>query len=358
MLGLSPTALGAEAVTNVPPPPPTVTITHAVTPAPAGELLLPGTIEAAQETLIFARTDGYVRRWYREIGDKVKAGDLLLEIDAPEVDQAAKQATAALAQATANLEIARTTYTRWKALVDKKTVSEHDLDERRAAFEARQADLAAAHANVQRLVELQGFKRITAPFGGVVTVRNVEHGALVAAGSGGADRRELYRIAEVDQLRMRLHVPQTHMRTMLRGVEAEVLVAEFPDRRFKGQVVRTAGAIDPASRTLLTEIEIPNRDGALLPGLYAQVKFNLPYVAGTVLVPTNAVRLDATGAHIATVNADNTIKMQIVALGRNLGTQLEILSGLAANASVVLNPTDDMKDGLVVVAKEAISPKP
>ena len=353
---LGPSLAAAEQTANAAPKP-TVTFTRAVTPQSADELVLPGTIEAWQETLVYARTDGYVRQWHKDLGDRVKAGDLLLEIDAPEVDQAHAQAVANVAQARAKLEIARTTYDRWRALVTKQTVAKHDLDERRAVFESATADLAAATANVARLRKLQEFKLVTAPFGGIVTARHVEHGALIDAGSSG-DKRELYRIAEVSKLKIRLQVPQAHLRAMQIGTTATVLVTEYPGQHFAGKIVRTAGAINPDSRTLLTELELPNIDGTLLPGLYAQVKFSLPHAVNTVLVPTNAVRIDATGGHIATVEKDDTIKMNAVSLGRNLGIQLEILSGLAPDSRVVLNPTDEMKDGLAVVPKEAVSPKP
>lgn len=336
-------------------PAPEVTVVRASSPQGPDELLLPGTIEAWQETLIYARIDGYVRRWHLEIGDHVEAGALLAEIDAPEIDQAAAQAIAAQAQARANLELARTTYARWRALVDKQTVSAHELDERRATFDARKADLSAANAKLQRLREMQEFKRITAPFSGVVTVRNVEHGALIEAGSDSD--KELYRVAEVARLRIRLRVPQASLRAMQPGVNATVLVAEFPDRNFAGRVTRTAGALDPASRTLLTEIELSNQDGTLLPGLYAQVRFNLPHPEGTVLVPTNAIRIDAAGARVAAVGEDSTVKLLPVSLGRNLGTQMEVLSGLSPDTRVVLNPGDELEDGLAVLPKEAELPK-
>lgn len=332
--------------------PPLVVVAKAATPPGENLLVLPGTIEAWQETLIYARTDGYVRRWHVDIGERVAAGQLLVEIDAPEVDQALAQARAAVAQAEANLEIARTTYQRWKTLVDSKTVSAQDLDERRATHEARKADLIAAQANVQRLEELQRFERVTAPFAGVVTLRNVEHGALIGSGSDGT-ARELYRVAETERLKLRVRVPQAHLRAMVPGLGAEVLVAEFPERHFTGKVVRTAGAIDPGSRTLLTEVELPNADGALLPGLYAQIKFALPHDPGIVLVPTNAVRIDGAGAHIATVDAANAVRLQRVTLGRNLGTQVEVLSGLAVDSAVILNPTDELQDGVVVQVKAA-----
>ena len=348
---------GGPAQALEPPPAdrPVVVIARAIAAPASSELLLPGTIEAWQETLVNARTDGYVKRWHAEIGDRVKAGDLLVEIDAPEIDQALAAARAARAQAVANLDIARTTYARWKTLVERKTVAEQELDERHANFEARKADLLAADAEVARLGELHAFKRVVAPFGGTVTRRNVEHGALIDAGSSEA--RELYRVAETARLRIRVGVPQANLRAIRRGLAATVLVAEYPGQRFEGKVVRTAGALDPATRTLLTEVELPNADGKLLPGLYAQVRFDMPFAGETVLVPTNAVKVDAHGAHIATVDAQQTVQMKQVELGRNLGTQVEVLHGLAPDTPVILNPTDLLQDGLPVLAKEPVAPK-
>ncbi len=337
------------------PAPTRVVIAHAQLPAGPDQVQLPGTIDAWQETRIYARTDGYVRHWHADIGDHVAAGDSLVEIDAPEVDQAAAAAVAAVAQAQANLELARVSYERWQALLDRQMVSAHEVDERRATLAARNADLRAAQANVDRLRELQGFKQVTAPFAGTVTMRNVEHGALVQGGSGAA-AVELYRVAETDRLRIRVRVPQSRLRAVEAGLDATVLVAEFPGRQFAGKVVRTAGAIDPASRTLLTEIELPNPQGELLPGLYAEVRLSLPAAAGMVLVPANAVRIDAAGAHVATVDDRNIVQLKRVTLGRNLGTRIEILTGLRPETPVILNPTDLLQDGVMVEVTESAAP--
>lgn len=350
LLALSTTAL-AETPPGAPSgPPPMVIVTRAVVPPATVDLVLPGTIEAWQETPIYARTDGYVKRWYAEIGDRVKAGALLVELETPEADQALLAARAAQAQARANLELARLNLERWKILVARKMVAESELDERAASFKARHADLAAALANQRRYEELAGFKRVTAPFAGTIVLRQVETGALIDAGSH--DAAEMYRLAETTRLRIRIGVPQSNLRAIVSGLAAEVRVAEFPDHHFKGQVVRTAGAIQPTSRTLLTEIELANADNTLLPGLYAQVVFHLPFVGGAVLVPTNTVRFDSTGAQLATVDERGAVHLRAVTLGRNLGTQFEVLSGLEANARVVLNPTDSLTEGMQVEARE------
>lgn len=338
------------------PPPPVVIFTHPVPPPAAGEVTLPGTIEAWQETPIHARTNGYVKRWHAEIGQRVEAGALLVELDAPEVDQALAASRAAVAQAEANQNLARINFERWQKLVARKTVPEYELDEREALFKARSADLLAARANQQRYEELSRFKRVLAPFAGTITQRMVENGALIDA--GGGNTHPLYTLAETQRLRIRVGVPQARLREIGTGMPAAVLVAEFPGRRFAGQVARTAAAIEPASRTLLTEVELDNADGTLLPGLYAQVAFKFTGDAALLLVPTNTVRFDARGAHIATVQEDKTIRILDVALGRNLGTQFEVVGGLDAKASVVLNPTDLLKDGLTVVAKPLPPPPP
>ena len=337
-----------------PAPPPLVIITRAAPPPPGTELLLPGTIEAWQETAVHARTSGYVRRWLPDIGHPVKAGELLVELDTPEVDQALLAAKASVAQAEANLELARINHQRWQTLVARQTVPAYELDERAATFKARTADLAAAIANRQRYEELSGFKRVVAPFAGTVTQRSVEIGQLVDAGRGAG--QALYRVAETGRLKIRVGVPQSYVRSMAAGLLADVTVAEFPGRRFGGKVSRTAGAIEPASRTLLTEIELPNADGQLVPGLYAQVLFKVPVAIDVVMVPTNTVRIDAKGARVGTVGEDGVMHWVPVGLGRNVGTQYEVLQGLAVKAPVILNPSDLLQDGMKVEAKELPPP--
>ncbi|MBI4694974.1 MAG: efflux RND transporter periplasmic adaptor subunit [Gammaproteobacteria bacterium] len=338
-----------------PAPPPVVAVARAVKPAGGIDLTLPANIEAWQETRVHARIDGYVRRWHADIGDRVEAGQVLVEIDTPEVDQDLARARASAAQATANLELARVSYERWQRLQGRQVVSEQDLDERHATFDARKADLKAAQAAVERLDALQKFKKVLAPFAGTVTLRNVENGSLIAA--GGSDTKEIYRIAETARLRIRVRVPQASLRAVANGVEARVLVAEFPDRVFQGKVVRSAGAVDPGSRTLLTEIELANADGALMPGLFAQVKLVPPTGEKTVLVPTNAVKLDGKGAHVVVVDAAQAVHLLPVAIGRNLGIQIEVLSGLDEGATLVLNPPDALKEGMRVEVKAPEKPK-
>ena len=325
---------------------PTVSVIAAQHPADNGNLVLPGSTQAIQETALYARTNGYVRKWNVDIGATVEAGQLLAEIETPEVDQELNQARANVAQASANSELARATLTRWQKLAADKVVSSQEFDEKKSAADARTADLQVAQANVKRLEELQGFEKIVAPFTGIVTARNIDNGNLVSAGSG--QTQPLFRLAQTDTLRIYVTVPQTQSRSIAPGQSATVSVREIPDKTFNAKVVRTAGAIDPASRTLLTELQLPNEDGQLFPGMYAEVKFALPQDARTLLIPGNAVMIRSDGPEVLVVDAKQTIRARPVKLGRDLGDKVEIASGLNPAESVVANPTDALHDGAEV----------
>jgi membrane fusion protein, multidrug efflux system len=311
------------------------------------DLALPGSTQAIQETAIYARTNGYVRRWLVDIGAKVEAGQLLAEIETPEVDQELNQALASREQAAANLELARATLKRWQDLLQKKVVSAQEFDEKKAGFNARQADFNAAQANVKRLEETQAFQKIVAPFSGIVTARNVDSGMLVSAGSSNQSAA-LFRIAQTDPLRIFVTVPQSYARSIAAGQNAAVSFREIPDRTFPAKVVRTTGALDPASRTLLTELQVPNADGQLLPGMFAEIKFALPQDGRTLLIPGNAVIIRADGPKVMTVDAQRAIRFRPVKLGRDLGDKVEILSGLDAGDSLVANPSDALREGAEV----------
>src|ERR1700730_7531852 len=325
---------------------PTVTVTSSQWPSDAANLVLPGSTQAIQETAIYARTNGYVRQWNVDIGAKVEAGQLLAEIETPEVDQELNQARANVAQASANSELARATLTRWQKLVDGEVVSSQEFDEKKSAADARAADLQVAQANVKRLEELQGFEKIAAPFTGIVTARNIDNGTLVTSGSG--QTAPLFRLAQTDVLRIYVTVPQTQSRSVAPGQSATVSVREIPDKTFNAKVVRTAGAIDPASRTLLTELQLPNEDGQLFPGMYAEVKFALPQDSRTLLVPGNAVMIRSDGPKVLVVDAKQTIRARAVKLGHDLGDKVEIVSGLNPAEPLVANPNDALRDGLEV----------
>ena len=333
---------------------PTVSVIPSQRPGNDANLVLPGSTQAIQETAIYARTNGYVRKWNIDIGAKVEAGKLLAEIETPEVDQELNQARANVAQASANLDLAQATLRRWQKLVDEKVVSPQEYDEKKSAADARDADLKVAQANVKRLEELQGFERIVAPFTGIVTARNIDNGNLISAGSG--QTQPLFRIAQTDTLRIYVTVPQTQSRLVVPGQSATVSVREIPDKTFNAKVVRTAGALDPAARTLLTELQLPNADGQLFPGMYAEVKFALPHDDRTLLVPGNAVMIRSDGPKVLVVDAKQTIRARTVKLGRDLGDKVEIASGLDPSEPVVANPTDALHDGAEVKVQQPTKP--
>lgn len=316
----------------------------------ASDLVLPASLRAFQEAPIYARSNGYLASYSVDIGDRVKGGQTLAVIDAAEVDQELNAARAALEQARANLELAKTSAARWQDLVAQKAVAQQEVDEKNAAKLAREADVHAAEANVSRLTQLKQYLTIVAPFDGVISARNVDVGALVTAGGGG---RELFRIAQTDTLRVYANVPQTYVRSIHPGLPANVSINELPARTFAGKVVRIAGALDPASRTLQVEVQIPNDKGELFAGMFGQVRFSLASEDPPLLVPSNAVVLRSDGTFVVTVGADNAVHYQKVKLGRDFGTQVEIVDGLMEGTRVVSNPSDALTDGLVV---EPIAP--
>jgi RND family efflux transporter MFP subunit len=329
---------------------PTVSVVTTQRPDGPVNLVLPGSTQAIQETAIYARTNGYVRKWYADIGAKVEAGQLLAEIETPEIDQELNQARAAAQQAAANLELARATLKRWDYLLQRKVVSAQEFDEKKAGSDARQADLTAAQANVKRLEETQGFQKIVAPFSGIVTARTVDNGVLVSAGSAGQSQ-PLFRVAQTDPLRIYVTVPQTYAYSIKPDQNATVSFREISDKAFSAKVVRTAGALDPATRTLLTELQVANTDGKLFPGMYAEIKFAFPQDERTLLIPGNAVMVQSDGPKVLTVDAKQTIRTRPVKLGRDLGDKVEILSGLDPAEPLVANPSDSLREGVEVKAQ-------
>jgi RND family efflux transporter MFP subunit len=326
---------------------PTVSVVTTQRPDGAANLVLPGSTQAIEEAAIYARTNGYVRRWYTDIGAKVESGRLLAEIETPEIDQELNQARAAAQQAAANFELAGATLKRWQELVEKKVVSSQEFDEKKSALDARQADLNAAQANVARLEKLQGFQKVVAPFSGIVTARNIDNGALVSAGNSGQSAA-LFHVAQTDTLRIYVTVPQTNARSVAPGQSAAVSFREIPDKTFDAKVVRTAGALDPASRTLLTELQVANSDGQLFPGMYAEIKFAFPQDPRTLLVPGNALMVQSDGPKVMTVDAKQTIRTRAVKLGRDLGDKVEVLSGLNPAELLVANPSGSLHEGVEV----------
>jgi RND family efflux transporter MFP subunit len=309
------------------------------------ELVLPAALLAFDDTAIHARASGYLGQWLVDIGDRVKAGQILAKIDSPEIDQELRQARANLDVANANLELARVTAERWKSLGGQNAVAQQDVDQRVADYASRRADVAAAQANLQRLDELQHFETITAPFDGVISTRNVDVGDLISAASGP----ELFHISQSNLLRVHVNVPQAYVADIHAGMPVDVLVEEFPHQVFPGKVVRFAGALDAASRTLLVEAQIPNAQGRLFPGMFGRLRFRLPSDPA-ILIPSSDAIIRAEGTLVATVTEQNTIHLEKVALGRDFGTRLEVRSGLAEGAHVVENPSDALTEGETVEA--------
>jgi RND family efflux transporter MFP subunit len=316
------------------------------------ELILPANIEAVHQTTLFARATGYIANWTADIGDSVKEGQLLAEIAAPDLDQELAQAQHQLQQAQANYEIARVTAVRWEQLWQKQVVSKEENDTDQAAYNAAEATMNADKANVARLMALEAFKNVTAPFDGRVTARLIDIGTLVSAGSGSAGTT-LYQIAQTNPLNIFVNVPQSNAPEIHEGLAAKLLVNEYPNRNFEARVTRTAAALDPASRTLNTELQIPNDDGALYSGMYAYVKFTLSDGNGPVILPANAFVFKTEGPQAATLTKDGRIHWQKIQVGRDFGTEMEVLSGLENGSAVVVNPTDDLTEGLRVLARPA-----
>jgi len=323
---------------------PTVAVVSPLAEKPDEELVLPGSLQAYEESPIYARTSGYLVRWYKDIGSKVSKGDLLAKIDAPEVDQELNQTKAARQQILAQMELAKISADRWENLRKSDSVSAQEADQQLSGYKQAQANLAAADANVRRLEQLEGFKDVYAPFSGVLTRRNVDPGALINAGAGAAGR-ELFDIARVDPLRVFTSVPQAYALSIKVGSQTVVTLQEFPGEKFLGKVARTAESIDPATRTLLTEVDVPNKDGRLLPGSFGEVHFAVGANVNKVTVPVNAMLFRAEGPQVAVVGGDNKIQLRHINIGRDYGTTLEILGGVTANERIVINPADSLEDG-------------
>jgi len=334
-------------------------------------LQLPGNIQAVTEAPILARADGYIKRRLVDIGDRVHAGDTLAVIEAPELDEQVRQAEATVRQAQAgvdqakanlqqgraDLELARVTANRWAHLVTDGSVSVQENDQYQAQYKSKMAavqsleqalkgqedGVAAAQANVARLENMKGYRIVVAPFDGVITLRNVDSGALANSGS-----TLLFRIAQTNALRIYLNVPQTNASSVHRGDTASLSVSNLPGRSFTGAVARTADSLDPSSRTLLVEVHVPNPDGVLLPGMYAQVKLNSPRVNPPLLIPSDALIVSDAGTQVAVVEANHRVHLQSIAPGRDYGDQIEVMSGLNDGDSIIAHPGDVLREGTTV----------
>jgi RND family efflux transporter MFP subunit len=310
------------------------------------ELVLPGSVQAIKDSPIYARTSGYIKNWYTDIGSQVKKGQLMAEIEAPEVDRQLAQAEADLATARANESLSKTTNERWKGLLGTESVSKQDAEEKAGDFAAKKAAADSAAANVGRLRALESFKRVVAPFDGVVTARNTDFGNLINAGESSGT--ELFRVADTTKLRIYVLVPEVYASIAKPGVEADLKFAEHRNQSFTATTVRTANALDPTLRTLQVELQIDNSKGVLFPGAYAEVHFKLAGDAQSLRLPSNTVLFRAPGLQVATVDGQKHVKLKSIVQGRDFGNTIEILSGIDANDAVVLNPPDSIVDGMTV----------
>jgi multidrug efflux pump subunit AcrA (membrane-fusion protein) len=319
-------------------------------------LTLPGTVEALMESSVYAQVSGYIKRWFVDIGAQVKAGQLLAEIDTPVTDQQLKQAQQNVDVAQANLNLAQVTADRYNELLKTHAVSQQDTDTQNATVKVQQANLAAAQAFVSGIQQTEGFKEVKAPFDGVVTSRKIDVGDYVSATGQtapngatplqtGAPTQELFRVAQTKTLRVYVNVPENYADEVVPGITATLEFASAPNEKVTGKLVRTSDAIDPGSLTLLAEIDVDNPDGKLLPGGYAQVHFDIVTSHPPMVIPGNALIFRAQGAQVGVVGADDTVRLQNIKIGRDLGTKLEVVDGLTESDSVILNPSDSLAEG-------------
>ena len=324
-----------------------ITRVHCITPSPAAEgkpLTLSGELKPSTEAAIVARVTGYVRQWHADLGDKVQAGQLLAELDTPELEKELARARAQLGLANASRHLAETTAKRWKELFISKSASQQEADEKDADLQLKTAGTLAAQAEVQRLEEISKFARITAPFVGTITARKLDVGQLVEAGT----THELFRLAETNSLRVFVRVPQSYARSIQLGQLAEVLLPELHGQIFPAKVIRTAGAIEVNSRTLLCELEIDNTSAQLLAGSYAQVRIAGARELHPLTVPANALIFRSEGAQLATIDSSSHVALKHVTLGKDFGPIVEILEGITATDRVISNPPDSLTDGTAV----------
>ena len=363
---------------------PTVSVIRPRPGATIDEVVLPGNIQAFVDSPVYARASGYLKRWYVDIGGRVKAGQVLADIDAPELDQQVRQARAdvqqsqaALDQALANLqqgkaneELARVTADRWRNLAGKGVVSRQENDQYQAqylaqaanveslqkAIAAAQSNIASSQANLGRLEEMQRYTTVRAPFDGVITARNTDVGALINSGAG-TPAQELFHVASTAKLRVYVNVPQVYSRSATPGIAATLTLSEFPGRRFHGTLVRNAEAIDAGTRTLLTEIDVDNASGELKPGAYAEVHLALPAATRSMILPVNAFLFRSEGMQVGVVREGSKVELLPVVIGKDYGTELEVVSGIDANDQVIANPPDSLTSGELVHVAAAPAPE-
>jgi RND family efflux transporter MFP subunit len=323
-----------------------VAVTHPTLVGGSQEVILPGTTQPFIDAPIYARTNGYLRKWYADIGARVHKGDLLAEIDSPEVDAQLLQAKATLATAVANLQLAQIEATRWQGLIKTSAVSQDELDQKVGTLNADKAIVAADEASVKNLEDLVSFEKVLAPFDGVVTARKTDVGALINAGVGAA-APELFHMTAIDRLRVYVNVPEQDSRAAQSGDKATLYLTEFPGRTFTGTIVRNSNAIDPVSRTLMVEVDVDNPTGELLPGAYVLVHFKLPGASNAMTVPANTILFRTEGLRVAVVRGGKAELVQ-VHVGRDFGDSLEVVDGLNAKDSLIVNPPDSLISGAPV----------
>jgi RND family efflux transporter MFP subunit len=331
-----------------------VNVIHAELGSPVTDLTVPGTVQAFSESPIYARVNGYLRAWNTDIGTHVRKGQLLAVIEAPEVDQQLTQARAILSQAQANLELATVTAARYRDLIKSNSVSQQEVDNNNQNVMSQTANVQASTAEVGRLEQMQGFEKIYAPFDGVITARNTEVGDLINAGNSGQGA-ELFRISNITTMRVYVNVPEVYSESIAPNVRASMEITSLANRQFTGTVARTNNAIGMNSRTLLTEVDVPNPKGELFPGAYAQVHFHLSLKAVPLVLPGNTILFQAPGPQVGVVNSQNHVELRSVTLGRDFGNRVEILSGISQPDAVIANPPDYLVDGMTVAVQAAQS---
>jgi RND family efflux transporter MFP subunit len=333
---------------------PTVAVIRPERTAQAEEIVLPANVQAFISAPIYARTNGYLKKWYADIGAHVKEGQLLAEIETPEVDQQLQQARADLGTAQANLHLAEITANRYQDLLKSNSVSQQETDNATGSLAANKATVQANQANVSRLLQLQSFEKIYAPFTGVITARKTDIGDLIDAGASGGSKTDLFDIAQPDKLRVYVNVPEAYSQAAKPGLTADLSLSEFPGRRFQGRLVRTAEAIDPASRTLLVEIDVVNPTGVLLTGSYAEVHLKMPAGASSYVVPVNTLLFRKEGLRIATVQDGKAVLVPVTP-GHDFGDRMEIVGGLKGDESIIVNPPDSILPGEAVRLSQSAS---
>jgi RND family efflux transporter MFP subunit len=336
---------------------PSVAVIHARRGAMTDEISLPGNIMAFSDAPVYARTSGYLKKWYNDIGTRVKTGDLLAEIESPEVDQQLSQARADLGTATANMKLAELTMNRYEALLKLQAIAKQDVDNATGAYEADKATVASQAANVKRLEQLVAYEKVYAPFDGIITARNTDVGQLINAGNGGA-AQELFHISGAAKLRIFVSVPQVYSHAAVPGVVARITLTESPGRHYMGKVARNSTTIDPATRTLLTEVDIDNESGQLMPGSYAEVHLKLPAATAALIVPVTSLIFRAEGLEVAVVRDGNRAELVHITQGRDFGTEVEVTSGITEKDSIIVNTPDSLTSGASVRVEPASGERP